>query len=260
MRLPTPPKLPGSQGFPTWPPLLATRGPGSRSELHAHHAMHLVLPVSGELRVKSTSRALWLSCAGVLTMPDVAHAIDAQGLEVLFVFLEPESAVGASLARATRGPLRAISSKERQALLPDSDPRAIMGELGIEWTRRVVSVLGAEQSPAPARPMHPRVRRLLRLLQSDAAADDTSLETLARAVGLSPGRMMHVFTDSVGVPLRPYLAWLKLQRAAGAIATGLPLAEAAHAAGFSDAGHMSRTFRRMFGVPPSRLRPTAAAS
>jgi hypothetical protein len=52
----------------------------------------------------------------------------------------------------------------------------------------------------------------------------SSLEALAGEVGLSPGRRMHVFTESIGIPLRPYVAWLKLQRAAAAIASGQPLA------------------------------------
>jgi AraC-like DNA-binding protein len=66
---------------------------------------------------------------------------------------------------------------------------------------------------------------------------------------------MHAFTESVGIPLRPYLAWLKLQRAAAAIVSGSSLAEAAHGAGFADAAHMTRSFKRMFGVKPSELRP-----
>ena len=66
---------------------------------------------------------------------------------------------------------------------------------------------------------------------------------------------MHVFTASIGIPLRPYLGWLRFQRAARAIVSGIPLTDAAMAAGFADAAHMTRTFRRMFGVPPSALRP-----
>jgi AraC-like DNA-binding protein len=66
---------------------------------------------------------------------------------------------------------------------------------------------------------------------------------------------MHVFTESIGVPLRAYLLWCKLQRAAAGVATGLPLSQAAAAAGFADAAHMTRAFRRMFGMTPSALRP-----
>ena len=91
-------------------------------------------------------------------------------------------------------------------------------------------------------------------LRNGGVDDATSLEGLARAVGLSPSRLMHVFTSSVGIPLRPYLAWLRVQRAAIEIVSGNSLTDAALASGFADAAHMSRTFRRMLGIPPSLLR------
>jgi transcriptional regulator GlxA family with amidase domain len=109
--------------------------------------------------------------------------------------------------------------------------------------------------PAGRRAIHPRVRKVLAVLRAAGVNDATSLEALAGLVRLSPSRLMHVFTESVGIPLRPYLAWLRLQRAAMAIVNGLPMGDAAHAAGFADSAHMSRTFKRMLGVAPSMLRP-----
>jgi AraC-like DNA-binding protein len=64
---------------------------------------------------------------------------------------------------------------------------------------------------------------------------------------------MHAFTESVGVPLRPYILWLRLQRAACDLIHGVTATEAAHTAGFSDAAHLTRTFRRMLGVTPTQL-------
>jgi AraC-like DNA-binding protein len=282
--------------LPLWPPLLATRGPGARSAPHAHHAMHFVLAVRGTLRVgvpgSRTDRTGpeqpgslaslgpgartdrtgpeqpgslaslgpgWQEAAGVLTAPDARHEVDASGVEVLLVFLDPESEVGAALAASLPGPVRLIAERERAALLAGADPHALLRADGADWTHRALHTLagGAHQASQPRR-VHPRVRRLLRLLRATDPGDETaetSLEALARAVDLSPGRLMHAFTESLGIPLRPYLAWLRLQRAAGAIVSGRPLADAAHAAGFADAAHMTRTFRRMFGVPPSALRP-----
>jgi len=65
--------------------------------------------------------------------------------------------------------------------------------------------------------------------------------------------LMHVFTRSVGVPLRPYVRWLRLQRAAAELTTGSSVTDAAHAAGFADAAHLTRTFREMFGATPSAI-------
>ncbi len=243
---------------PLWPPLLATRGPGAKSAQHAHHAMHVVLAVDGALRLRTAS--VWRRVAGVLTAPDVPHAIDGSGAEVLLVFLDPESDAGVALQSALRGPTRAIADDERDRLVAGADPLAIMREDGVAWTRHAVAVLGSGAPPAAPRRIHPRVRKLLRQLRALPVGGDASLETLAQSVGLSPGRLMHAFTESIGVPLRPYLAWLKLQRAAAAVVAGVPLSEAAVAAGFADAAHMSRTFRHMLGMPPSALRPPRVAA
>jgi hypothetical protein len=49
------------------------------------------------------------------------------------------------------------------------------------------------------------VRKVLRHLRAEPAPEDTSLEALSAVAGLFPGRLMHAFTDSLGVPLRPDL-------------------------------------------------------
>ena len=191
-----------------------------------------------------------------MTAPDVPHEIDATGGDVLLVFVDPESDVGAALRPLVGNGCRAITADERARLDLARAPAELMGEGGVAWTHALVAALGGPTAAAP-RAIHPRVRRVLRLVRELPVDGDASLETLARAVGLSPGRLMHAFTESIGLPLRPYLAWLKLQRAAAAVVSGMPLSDAAYAAGFADAAHMTRTFRRMFGTPPSALRPRA---
>ncbi|MBF5041640.1 AraC family transcriptional regulator [Aggregicoccus sp. 17bor-14] len=250
MRLTAPPHL-DTRTLPLWPPLLATRGPGARSEGHAHHAMHLVVTLKGTLAVQVEGGPAQRA-AGVLTAPDVPHALDARGTEILLVFLDPQGEAGASLLPTLPGPVRLLTRAEADAVARDADPLSLMQEGGAAWTRALVETLGAQPLPERA-PPHPRVRKLLRLLRELPPEADTSLEALAAQVGLSSGRLMHAFTASIGLPLRPYLAWLRLQRAAAGIVGGMPLSEAAHAAGFSDGAHMSRTFRRMLGMAPSAL-------
>ncbi len=239
--------------LPLWPPILATRGTGSHSALHAHHAMHMVLAFEGEIRVRTGATARWTRAPGVLSGPDVLHSIDAHGIEILLIFFEPESDAGQALLGVFSEPIRLLTSSQRDRLLRNAQADAIMGADGVEWTRRAVATLGGTLVTA-RRLVHPRVRKLLRILRTMPADEDSSLKALASAVDLSPSRLMHAFTTSIGVPIRPYLAWLKLQRAVAALTTGSPLSQAAHAAGFADAAHMSRTFRRMFGISPSSLR------
>lgn len=67
--------------------------------------------------------------------------------------------------------------------------------------------------------MHPRVHRLVHELQELPPDADLSLAALARRAGLSPSRFMRVFTESLGIPLRPYLKWLRFQRAVGMLSS-----------------------------------------
>jgi AraC-like DNA-binding protein len=228
------------------------------SAAHAHHGMHIVVALRGELRVRA-GKASWQRAAGVLTAPDALHAIDGTDAEVLLVFLDPESDAGSALQATLDGLLHLIGRAAADALAADADPLAIMREGGVAWTARAVDILGGRISGRQPN-VHPRVRRVLAQLRTLPVGGDVSLEALARAAHLSPGRLMHAFTESIGVPLRPYIAWLKLQRAAAALAGGAALSDAAAAAGFADAAHMSRTFRRMFGVSPSTLRAQIVAS
>jgi AraC-like DNA-binding protein len=220
--------------------------------------MHLVLAHEGSLAVAVGRRVT--RAAGVLTAPDALHGIDARGTRVLLAFVDPESEVGRALSATLRAPVRLLSERERDAIGTDHPPMDLMGAGGPPWLVHVARTLGAPGATglATARTVHPRVKKVLRILRTGAA--DTSLEALAAQVDLSKGRLMHVFTESIGVPLRPYLAWLRLQRAAAGIVSGRALTDVALEAGFSDAAHMSRTFRRSFGMTPSLLRPMPAAA
>jgi AraC-like DNA-binding protein len=55
------------------------------------------------------------------------------------------------------------------------------------------------------------------------------------------------------MPLRTYLLWRRLLHVWTLLMEGQTLSAAAHAAGFADAAHLSRTARTMFGLPPSLL-------
>lgn len=242
----------GAATFWLWPPVLATLGRGDASDGHRHHAMHLLVAREGRLRVRVGGEAR--EAVAVLTGPDVEHAIDARGLAVALLFVEPESDAGARFAGALGGPVRYFEEAECEALLGVARGAGAPMPPMRAWVEGVLGRLGPAAAP---RPVHPRVRRVLRALRArpdDADGAGLTLAELARTAGLSEGRFEHAFTESMGIPLRQYLLWLKVQRAAVAVARGASLAAAAAAAGFADASHMSRSFRRMFGLTPGALR------
>ncbi len=220
--------------------------------------MHLVVALRGELRVRGPASEGFNVSYGVITKADVEHAIDASGAEVLLVFVDPESEQGVMLAAALDGPLVLLDERVAHSLDLSLSARELMGPEGPSWLTDVASRLGVEPV-ARRRVIDPRVKRAVSLLKDAGLEDDVSLEHIAAELGLSSSRLMHLFTASMGLPFRSYLRWVRLQRAASALALGRTVTEAAAEAGFSDSAHLSRAFRGAFGMRPSDMAATLRA-
>ena len=238
----------GASAF-TWPAALFLWGPGSWSDLHRHHCVQLVMALDGTLRFRQRPRQRWMTCDAVLVRADAWHEVNARGTNVLIAFVDAESELGAALAERTTtdvAPIPIATVGEWRRQLGDS---ASLTAARVEpW---VTGTLLRDRRPPS---IDHRVKRVLRDLPSRLAeAEAVSLEVLAASVGLSASRFLHLFTTSVGVPLRPYVLWLRLQCGAGELARGKSVADAAYAAGFSDAAHFTRTFRRMIGATPRQV-------
>ncbi|WP_328411922.1 helix-turn-helix transcriptional regulator [Nocardia sp. NBC_00403] len=119
----------------------------------------------------------------------------------------------------------------------------------MEWLHESGSSFG---TGGPTR--HPAVSEVLRLLPDRLSSGPIRLAELADAVHLSESRLAHVFSAEIGLPFRPYLRWLRLQRAVELLAAGHALTAVAHSAGFADSAHLTRVCRSMFGAPPSEFR------
>jgi len=74
------------------------------------------------------------------------------------------------------------------------------------------------------------------------------LRTIAEESELSPSRFRHLFAEEVGLPFRRYVLWRRLRLAVTEMGAGADATTAAHAAGFADLAHFSRTLKAMFGV------------
>ena len=80
-----------------------------------------------------------------------------------------------------------------------------------------------------------------------------SIEDLTRIAHLSESRLQHLFRDQVGVPIRRYLLWHRYLTALSLLADGASVTRAAHAAGFADSAHLTRTAVRMNGFTPTKM-------
>jgi AraC-like DNA-binding protein len=225
----------------------------SQTDPHAHHAIQVTLALDGEFGLASEGR--WIGGPAAAVAPDVSHAFSARGL-VAMLFVEPETRAGRALTDLIehRGiaplPLEPIADLVARlaALFRAGAEDDAFQSLGEAFVARLV---GAE--PAPA--LHPRVGRMVAWARANLGRP-VGIAEAADAVALSPSRASHLFVEQTGVQFRTYLLWLRLTQAVEVYAAGASLTEAAHEAGFSDSAHLSRTFRRMFGVAAAMLHVT----
>lgn len=221
------------------------------TRLHAHHSFQLMLSLGGPVTLRD-SRQRTLACQAVVIPPDVGHAVVGTASTAVLLHASPDDLIGRSLrALGIAGEDVADWQRAGEHLLPLTSTT-----LPRRWheaeslAQAMLRALRVDM--ASPRPTHPAVKRLLRLLP-ESRDGDVRLETLARRLGLSASRLSHLFSAEVGLPLRPYILWLRLHRAAEHLRVGAPLTAAAHAAGFTDSAHLSHVFRRMFGLSPSEI-------
>lgn len=88
---------------------------------------------------------------------------------------------------------------------------------------------------------------------------DVSLDDMAEQAALSPHHFARAFKASVGVPPYRYFMQRRAERARELLLAGRQrIGEVAAALGFADPSHLTRTFKRHFGITPSKLIKEAA--
>ena len=89
-------------------------------------------------------------------------------------------------------------------------------------------------------------------------AEAHCLAPLGREVGMSPFHLARVFRELTGAPPHRYLLRVRLERATEFLREGLSVTETSSRSGFENLSHFIRSFRRAYGVTPSRLAPRKA--
>lgn len=211
---------------------------------HRHLAVQMVIARDAVASVRLAGQQMVTSPV-ILIAPNVEHQLLSG--EVLLIYLAPESTLGNALAQRCVAGVLALDAAVRDQLVVAFDrenDQALIRALAYYFDVEIRE-LGADASSN-------RVERLLADLKYRRELPQ-SLSQLAIEASLSPSRLRHRIAHIVGMPYRPYLRWLRLQRALRLTIAGNSLTQAAHTAGFADAAHLSRTMRRHFGITLSRV-------
>jgi AraC family transcriptional regulator len=97
---------------------------------------------------------------------------------------------------------------------------------------------------------------LLRAVQyiQDQLDADLTVSGIAQAVCISPYYFTRLFKESTGLSPYQYVVEARVKKARELLTTGkFSISEAAHHVGFVDQSHLTRHFKRVFGLPPKTL-------
>jgi AraC family transcriptional regulator len=88
----------------------------------------------------------------------------------------------------------------------------------------------------------------------DQLDTDLTVSGIAQAVGISPDHFARLFKESTGQSPYRYVVEARVRKAKELLTTGkFTITEAAYHVGFVDQSHLTRHFKRIFGLPPKRL-------
>lgn len=230
------------------------------TDFHAHHAIQITLSLAGgTLRFRALGEE-WGEYSAVIIPAHHPHAFEARGELVALVFVEPESREGHAIGDRFCNGITSLSGdlarQDIDALAAAYNTNCSDQEL-IACARMIIMNLAATNSRLTI-PLDKRILLAIELMH-ERLGQTINLADIADLVHLSPERFRHLFIEQTGTRFRPYVLWLRLGSSISSYAAGASLTDAAYAGGFADSAHLSRTFKRMFGVAPGSIQPELLA-
>jgi AraC-like DNA-binding protein len=223
-------------------------GKSTDTGIHRHHLVQILVSLNNPFKFRYNNR--WIEARTLILDADREHQLDAGDNWVAIILLDAESE-SARRIRETHlrdNDFKEIDSARLAPYMPDMEkliahPSEIT-EAEI-LLNRIVDSLACDTGPVARTDV--KIKQVLDRIKK-LHEKKAPIKELAESIGISESRLMHLFSHEVGIPLRQYLLWCRLRDALRLIVKGISFTTAAHEAGFSDSAHLSRTFRKMFGV------------
>lgn len=161
--------------------------------------------------------------------------------------------------RIVRGPAAEFAHSSIRLALTSLD-RFWIEELAFHCMLALNSDAWVRTVQTSANAAHAHCIRAAMQLMSEGLAERCSLTSISRKVGMSPFHFARTFSGLVGLSPHQYLLRLRLRNSAMMLRQGASVTTAALSSGFDNLAHFSRSFRRRFGINPSKYVPSVNPS
>ncbi|MCP4133048.1 MAG: helix-turn-helix transcriptional regulator [bacterium] len=218
------------------------------TEIHLHHAFHIIIALNGSFTLKTENAED--EYTAVLIDSDVEHQFIGGDCWCAILLVDPELE---------------IVEKIKEKFLKEKPVCRLSEEFMAPYIQKLIPYITTIYSAAQAKEvfyhilysisghtkagkdLNPNIQKIFAILK-ELEIKKISTKELAGRINLSEGRLIHLFKEEVGIPIRRYLLWMRLFDAFESIVNDYSITDAAYEAGFADSAHLSRTFKQMFGL------------
>ncbi|MBU0716085.1 MAG: AraC family transcriptional regulator [Verrucomicrobia bacterium] len=246
-------------------------------KLHCHESWELKVPLKGRLHCRFENRNVNLGKYSVLLIaPKSIHyatmPADIRHCAIWLNFLFENGDVHLVLTEGLRITHYLLSSDQKSELT------TLLGQSANEFCGHISLVIGHEKKknarqtadkwlsiffssmanaialPSASSPQHKIVSQTIALLNNTFHDATMTINRMAKMLNVSPKYLSFVFNRQTGVTLRQKLIRIRLERALRLLQTGkFSVKEAAAFTGWQNQFYFSNSFRRHYGMAPSKV-------
>lgn len=238
--------------YAIWPEMLLFYGTVPKSiTYHQHPVIQLVIGVDEPYLRKEISGE-WTSVRALLIKQNIAHECDATNKKIFSLNIEPDSSLGffilknhlknKNIIEINDDFVNRLNFLEVETFIKSEDLDVL--------SETIENAFGFEQHKKYFFSSDDRIEKIRKYICENIHQRFTTKE-LSDLVFLSESRMLYLFKEQMGLPIRNYILWIRIKRSVKKIMDGHNLTEASHIAGFSDSAHMSRTYVKVLGLTPT---------
>jgi AraC-like DNA-binding protein len=208
---------------------------------HAHHAIQIVLGLQADINIVISDKNIQTRC--VIVARNVEHRLICKnGIQILLL-IEPESVFGKEIQGIV--PDKYLEFEIQNGILERMMTESNFPQISIGYIKGILG--NALNTSISKRLIDKRIELVLRSIEA-LPVKKTACKKLTKTTNLSESRLQHLFKLETGISIKHYLLWRKMIDGIMYVVGGVNFTEAAYNAGFSDSAHMSRTFKKMFGI------------
>ena len=229
-------------------------GNGVDPDIHQHHVMEIFISLNRTLKINNNNKDY--EAKNIIVGSDESHQIESDENLFAIILLENESVLARQLKKI-------YLNENGINLLPDcmflsfkEDLHKLLNtnckitEAKTVYNKIIHSLV--KEDVIEINEFDQAIQKVIKYL-TQLPEKKIKIKELASIACMSESRLIHLFTKQIGIPIRRYLLWLRLLNAINLIIKGTDFTGAAYDAGFSDSAHLSRTFKKMFGLKLTKL-------